>query len=267
MSRRPEEKTSARDHAPELDAELGSVAVFFDHENIAHGIKRGQAKFDPGLIIKNLSERGDVVVRRAYADWTRFKTDVSPYLEEGVEHVYMPAYGVSDKNRTDTAICVDAMDILRLQTQVDTFCIVSGDSDFGVLARRLRSNGKRVMGVSLRGSASKILMSVCHEFMFYESLAGKKVSGCDLSEAEAAIRSILPRLVDEFGESFQPSVLKDRLRRKDPSFSERNYGFQSWTNLLEEFPNLLKVERQKGGYNQVTVLNGDSKPTSRRGRK
>lgn len=264
-SRRPEETTSSIEHKADDAAELGSVAVFFDHENIALGIKRGQSKFDPGLVIRDLSERGDVVVRRAYADWGRYKGDVMPYLEQGVEHVHMPAYGVSDKNRTDTAICVDAMDILRLQTRVDTFCIVSGDSDFGVLARRLRSNGKRVMGVSLRDSASKILMSVCHEFMFYESLTGTKISGCDLSEAEAAIRSILPQLVDKFGDSFQPSVIKDHLRRKDSSFSERNYGFQSWTSLLEEFPALIKIERQ-GRHNQVTVLSGAKKPRSRKSR-
>jgi len=234
---------------------LGKIAVFFDHENIALAMKRGKPRFDPNLIIGHLSQRGDVVVRRAYADWGRYEKDQHPYLEQGVEMVFMPTYGARDKNRTDTAICVDAMDVLRLQPQIATFVIVSGDSDFGVLARRLRTNTKKVLGISAKEAASKILVSVCHEFIFYEGLSGESLGkGYDLKGAEKLIQSVLPTIVDEYGGSFQPSLLKDRIRRKDSSFSERNYGCPSFTSLLEKFPHIFKVERWKGGRNRVTLI-------------
>ncbi len=238
---------------PLSDESLGSIAVFFDHENIALAMRKNRTRFNPNLIIDHLGQRGDVVVRRAYADWGRYDKDQSAYLEQGVEMVFMPTYGARDKNRTDTAICVDAMDILRLQPQIETFIIVSGDSDFGVLARRLRSNAKRVIGISAKEAASKILVSVCHEFIFYEGLAGESL-GYDLEGAQELILSVLPNLVDEYGETFQPSLLKDRIRRRDSSFSERNYGCPSFTSFLEKFPSILKVERWAGGKNQVTLI-------------
>ena len=233
---------------------LGAIAVFFDHENIALAIKRGKPRFRPDLIIEHLGQRGDVVVRRAYADWGRYGKDQTAYLEQGVEMVFMPTYGYGDKNRTDTAICVDAMDILRLQPQIDTYVIVSGDSDFGVLARRLRSNAKRIVGLSAKDAASKILVSVCHEFIFYEGLTGESLKGFDLDGAQAIIESVLPSLADEYGDTFQPSLLKDRIRRKDATFSERNYGCESFTALLEKFPKRFDIKRWKGGKNEVTLL-------------
>lgn len=247
-------KESMIDTANTTEDHLGKVAVFFDHENIALGIKRGKTRFNPELVIQNLSERGDVVVRRAYADWGRYEKDQYAYLERGVEMVFMPTYGARDKNRTDTAICVDAMDILRLQPQIDTFVIVSGDSDFGVLARRLRSNAKKVVGISAKEAASKILVSVCHEFIFYEGLTGEDLEGYDLDSARKTITEVLPTLLDEYGDTFQPSLLKDRIRRKDSSFSERNYGCPSFTGLLEKFPDLFEIKRWKGGKNEVTLI-------------
>jgi uncharacterized LabA/DUF88 family protein len=233
---------------------LGTIALFFDHENIALAMKRGKPRFNPALIIEHLSQRGDVVVRRAYADWGRYDKDQTAYLEQGVEMVFMPTYGYGDKNRTDTSICVDAMDILRLQPQIDTYVIVSGDSDFGVLARRLRSNAKRIVGISAKEAASKILVSVCHEFIFYEGLTGESLKGFDLNGAQAIIESVLPAIEDEYGDTFQPSLLKDRIRRKDSTFSERNYGCESFTALLEKFPDRFDIKRWKGGRNQVTLL-------------
>ena len=98
------------------------------------------------------------------------------------------------------------MDILRLQPQIDTYVIVSGDSDFGVLARRLRSNAKRIVGISAKEAASKILVSVCHEFIFYEGLTGASLKGFDLNGAQALIESVLPAIEDEYGDTFQPSL-------------------------------------------------------------
>jgi hypothetical protein len=197
--------------------------------------------------------RGDVLIRRAYADWGRFKSDQGKLLELGVDMVFLPTYGLKDKNRTDTAIAVDAMEVLSLHPMIDTFVIVSGDSDFGVLARKLRGYGKHIIGVSAKKSASKVLVSLCHEFIFYETLVGKKVSGYSQKEGKKLLDKVLPALAEDYGTGFQPSLVKDRLRKADSTFNERNFGFNSFIKFLEDYPALLSVERFKGGRNEVTV--------------
>jgi uncharacterized LabA/DUF88 family protein len=232
-----------------MDNDIGETAVFFDFENIVLGVKD---KFHPRLVLEHLSSRGNVLVRRAYADWGRYSRYQSPLLELGTEMVFLPTYGVADKNRTDTAVCVDAMEILFLRPNVETFVIVSGDSDFGVLARKLRGYGKRVMGISAKHSASKILASVCHEFIFYESLVGEKLQGYGASAGERLIRRVLPNIL-ETQTTFQPSLLKDRLRKIDSTFSERNYGYTSFLKFIESYPKIFRVERFEGGRTQVSI--------------
>ena len=211
--------------------------------------------FDPAVVVEHLSSRGNVLIRRAYADWGRYERYQSKLLELGVEMTFLPTYGVKDKNRTDTAIAVEAMEVLFLRKSIDTFVIVSGDSDFGVLARKLRAYGKRVIGISAKSSASKVLAALCHEFIFYETLTGEGLQGYNLADGEKLIRKVLPAIVESHT-SFQPSLLKDRLRKLDSTFSERNYGFKSFLRFIESFPSLLKVQRFKGGHTQVTIVDG-----------
>jgi len=263
--RRPEAQIRAADNTSAQENDIGETAVFFDFENIVLGVKE---KFDPGRVLEHLASRGDVLIRRAYADWSRFSRYQSKLLELGVEMVFLPSYGVSDKNRTDTAVCVDAMEILFTRPNIETFVIVSGDSDFGVLARRLRSYGKRVLGISARSSASKILASICHEFIFYEGLTGQALSGITAADGEALLRRVIPNIS---AEAFQPSLLKDRLRKLDSTFSERNYGFPSFLKFLESYPHLFKIERFGRGRTEVTIREdadkgGRSKPPPARSR-
>ncbi len=257
MRRKPEPTLSITDLSGiSSDDDIGRTAVFFDFENIVLGIKN---RFEPALVVKHLSSRGDVVLRRAYADWGRYERFQTDLLELGVEMVFLPSYGVRDKNRTDTAIACDAMEILFQQPDIETFVIISGDSDFGVLARKLRGYGKRIIGVAAQKSSSKILVAVCHEFIFYETLLGETVGG--MPDAEQLVRQILPDVIDDYGSTIQPSLLKDRLRKQDSTFSERNYGFPTFLKFVRNFPKLFRVNTFRGGKTELTILtaggNGD----------
>jgi uncharacterized LabA/DUF88 family protein len=248
--RKQEAQLSATELSSSSDNDIGRAAVFFDYENIVLGVKE---KFEPSRVVEHLLSRGDVLIRKAYADWGRFKSDQSKLLELGVDMIFLPTYGLNDKNRTDTAIAVDAMEVLSLHPMIETFVIVSGDSDFGVLARKLRGYGKRIIGISAKHSASKVLVSLCHEFIFYETLVGKKLSGYSLKEGKKLLEKVLPALLEDYGNGFQPSLVKDRLRKLDSSFSERNFGFNSFVKFLERYPELVSVQRFPGGRNEVTV--------------
>ncbi len=218
--------------------DLGGIAVFFDLENIVLGI---QDEFTVKKVIDALNERGDVMIRRAYADWGRYRRHQRQFLEEGVQMVFLPSYGVSDKNRTDTAICVDAMEILFTRHHIETFVICSGDSDFGILAQRLRDHGKRVVGLSAKSAASQILVKQCHEFIFYETLVGQRVQGYSVEEGEVRLKRALEHVVDDYGSTFKASLLKDRMRKQDPTFNERNYGASSFTRFLRNYEHLVQV--------------------------
>ncbi|MFT7578968.1 MAG: hypothetical protein ACI9MR_000630 [Myxococcota bacterium] len=218
--------------------DLGGVAVFFDVENILLGV---QGEFAVQPILSFLADRGEVMVMRGYADWGRYKAQQRQFLEEGVQMVFLPSYGVSDKNRTDTAICVDAMETMFTRPHIDTYCIVSGDSDFGVLAQRLRDYGKRIVGISAKNAASRILVKQCHEFVFYETLVGQRVQGYSVEEGETRLTGALDKVVEEHGAEFRASVLKDRMRKQDPTFSERNYGASSFTRFLRNYEHLVTV--------------------------
>jgi hypothetical protein len=241
--RKPESTIDANRNAGVNDDELGDTAVFFDFENIVLGVK---GKFRPARVVEHLSSRGNVHIRRAYADWGRYSRFQSDLLELGVEMVFLPSYGLGDKNRTDTAVAVDAMETMFLRENIETFVIVSGDSDFGVLARKLRGYGKRVIGISAKSSASKVLAAVCHEFIFYESLTGEALQGYTLKDGEALIRRVLPDLMEN-RDDFQPSLLKDRMRKLDSTFHERNFGFQNFLSFVESYPQLLEIRREPGG--------------------
>jgi uncharacterized LabA/DUF88 family protein len=253
--RKREPQLSVGELSSSSNNDIGRTAVFFDYENIVLGVKE---TFEPSRVVEHLMSRGDVLIRKAYADWGRFKSDQTKLLGLGVDMVFLPTYGLNDKNRTDTAIAVDAMEVLSLHPMIETFVIVSGDSDFGVLARKLRGYGKRIVGVSAKQSASKVLVSLCHEFIFYETLVGTKLTGYSLKEGAKLLKKVLPPLAEDYGSGFQPSLVKDRLRKLDSSFSERNFGFNSFIKFLERYPSLLTVKRFQGGRNEVTVKESGS---------
>ncbi len=220
------------------------LAVFIDFENIALGLRdREDTTFDIQKVLERLLEKGKIIVKRAYADWSRFSKYTRVFHEAAIELIEIPRRGTSGKNSADIRLCVDAMDLSYGKGHIDTFVVVSGDSDFSPLVSKLRENGKRVIGLGLRGSTSNLLVSNCDEFIFYESLvqASKPAPAApadapakDNAEVLELVTSTIAALLREGRDPIQASLVKDTIRRKQPSFSEGDHGFRSFTDLLEE---------------------------------
>lgn len=257
----PEPRPSSSPSAARSAVDLRGIAVFFDVENILIGI---QGDFELPAVTRFLSERGELMILRAYADWGRYRRQQRPFLEEGVQMEFLPSYGQSDKDRTDTAICVDAMEVLFTRPRVDTFCIVSGDSDFAILAQRLRDHGRRVIGISARSAASPVLIKQCHEFVFYEALVGQRVAGYSTEEGESRLKRALERLIEDGSAGEVPLArLQEWMRRDDPTFSERNYGAPSFTRFLLNYEHLVEVAG--GGLVRVIDRTGAHPSASKAG--
>jgi uncharacterized protein (TIGR00288 family) len=219
------------------------LAVYIDFENIALGLRdRPDKTFNIQLVLERLLEKGKIIVKRAYSDWSRFSSYTRPFHEAAIELIEIPRRATSGKNSADIRLCVDAMDLCYSKEHIDSFVIVSGDSDFSPLVSKLRENGKRVIGLGLRGSTSNLLVSNCDEFIYYESLIEEPETAADeaaeLSEEKPELSKLLTdtisALLREGRDPIQASLVKDTIRRKRPSFSESDYGFRSFTDLLEE---------------------------------
>src|SRR5688572_12511758 len=148
-----------------------SLAVFFDFENIGIGLNLRRDRFDIGKVVERLVEKGKLVVKKAYADWSRFAQYTAPLHEAAIELVEIPRRGQSGKNSADIRLCVDAMDLAYSKDHIDTFVVVSGDSDFSPLVSKLKELGKHVIGLGMADSTSDLLRDNCDEFIYYEDLA------------------------------------------------------------------------------------------------
>jgi len=220
------------------------LAVFIDFENIALGLRdRKDPTFDIGRVLERLLEKGKVIVKKAYADWSRFGSYTRGFHEAAIELIEIPHRRDSGKNSADIRLAVDAMDLCYAKEHIDTFVILSGDSDFSPLVSKLRENGKRVIGLGLRGSTSNLLVSNCDEFIFYESLVERPrdlqpAAGPNLAKDKAELLrlvvSTVEALLREGRDPIQASLVKDTIKRKQPSFDERDYGLRSFTELLAE---------------------------------
>jgi uncharacterized protein (TIGR00288 family) len=225
------------------DAERQDLAVFFDFENVALGLpKHGEDSFDIHRVLQRLLEKGNILVRRAYADWSRFSKFVRSFHEAGIELIEIPRRGDSGKNSADIHMCVDAMDLCYAKEHIDTFVIVSGDSDFSPLVSKLRENGKRVIGLGVQGTTSELLVANCDEFIFYESIVAEPkpetlAEPQSVDAKSAGIRLVadtVAALLREGRDPIQASLIKDTIKRKQPSFTEAAHGYRSFTELLED---------------------------------
>ncbi|MBU4555454.1 MAG: NYN domain-containing protein, partial [Actinobacteria bacterium] len=163
--------------------EAHSLAVFIDFENLALGAEknnrggRGRAKstapttpLDMKRVLERLVEKGKIVAKKAYADWGRFQNYVTPLHELGIELVEIPERGMTGKNSADIKLVVDAMELSYAKMHIDTFVVVSGDSDFTPLVSKLKENGKSVIGLGMKDSTSDLLAANCDEFIYYEDI-------------------------------------------------------------------------------------------------
>jgi uncharacterized protein (TIGR00288 family) len=264
--------------APETE----NLAVFCDFENVALGVRDARyAQFDIRKVLERLLLKGSIVVKKAYCDWERYKEFKAAMHEAAFELIEIPHVRQSGKNSADIRMVVDALDLCYTKSHVDTFVIVSGDSDFSPLVSKLRENNKIVIGVGVKSSSSDLLIANCDEFIYYDDLVRKKQArkrtarkapagrGAaapakepkeekDSEERTQAaldlIMETLEALAEERGseEKVWGSLVKQTLKRRRPGFNESYYGFRSFNRLLEEAAarGLLELDpdEKSGGY-------------------
>jgi len=250
--------------------EARNLAVFCDFENVALGVREARyAQFDMEKVLERLLLKGSIVVKKAYCDWERYKEFKSAMHAASFELIEIPHLRQSGKNSADIRMVVDALDLCYTKSHVDTFVIVSGDSDFSPLVSKLRENAKTVIGVGVKNSSSDLLIANCDEFIYYDDLvradeqkrrAAKKrresaPAGEDKKqEAFDLIVETLQALIAERGEDERiwGSMVKQALKRRKPGFNESYYGFRAFSDLLEEAQDkgLVKLEpdEKSGGY-------------------
>jgi uncharacterized protein (TIGR00288 family) len=251
-----------------------SLAVFIDFENLALGFKDRRDRFDIVRVLERLVEKGKIVVKKAYADWSRFAPYTQPLHEAAIELIEIPKRSQTGKNSADIRLCVDAMDMAYSKDHIDTFVIVSGDSDFSPLVSKLKENGKHVIGLGTQDSTSDLLRDNCDEFIYYEDLGKTPTLAvlapalpASLSENKrkgfALLMESLLALRRENKEVLWSSMIKDTMKRKKPSFNETYHGYRTFSELLQdaEKEGLLELEVDKRSRTFVVTRFGSELKT------
>jgi uncharacterized protein (TIGR00288 family) len=268
-----------------------NLCVLIDFENVAAGTeKEGHGRFDIRLVMRRLKDKGRILVARSYGDWGRFAKFKQSLLEQGITMVELTSYRGQDKNRADIAMVVDAMELAFTRAYLDTFVILSGDSDFTPLVTRLKELNKHVIGIGTRKSTSRLLVEACDEFMFYDVLKRGEIveqrprrkeedeeeETDDAREAVALTRAQAFQLLKETieglqrdtDESVHASVVKASMLRKEPAFDELEYGFNSFARFLEaaEKDGTVQLTREpgRGGGYRVESAGNHHAPAHRR---
>ena len=278
-------------------AELTNLALFCDFENIALGVRDARyAQFDINRVLERLLLKGSIVVKKAYCDWERYREFKSGMHQAGFELIEIPHVSQSGKNSADIRMVVDALDLCYTKPHVESFVIISGDSDFSPLVSKLRENNKGVIGVGVKNSTSDLLMANCDEFIFYDDLVReqkarrtvrrKSVAAEPAAPAAAAgdgkekekekekekdedkqqeafdlVLATIDALIAERGEDEKVwgSMVKQALKRRRPGFNESYYGFRSFNRLLEEAASrrLLALERDEKSGGYIVRTTGE----------
>jgi uncharacterized protein (TIGR00288 family) len=255
------------------------MAVFLDLENIALGARDAKyPSFDIEKVLERLLLKGHIVVKKAYCDFERYKDFKRGLHEAAFELIEIPHVRQSGKNSADIRMVVDALDLCYTKGHVDTFVILSGDSDFSPLVSKLRENAKTVIGVGVKNSTSDLFINNCDEFIYYDDLVRKEPSkahrrsaatarapaagdsasrepkGPDLNDALELIVDTLEALTEERGgsEPIWGSMIKQAIKRRQPGFNERFYGFRSFNDMLGDAEKrgllTLRADEKSGGY-------------------
>jgi uncharacterized LabA/DUF88 family protein len=260
-----------------------SMALFCDFENVALGVRDAKyAKFDIERVLERLLLKGSIVVKKAYCDWDRYKEFKGPMHEASFELIEIPHVRMSGKNSADIRLVVDALDLCYTKSHVDSFVIISGDSDFSPLVSKLRENNKTVIGVGVKSSTSDLLIANCDEFIYYDDLVrqeekkrqrtrrktaakpaadapkeapkGERTEEDRKQEAFDLLIDTIDALAEERDqdEKIWGSMVKQALKRRKPGFSESYYGFRTFSELLEEAQRrrllTLEADQKSGGH-------------------
>ena len=259
-----------------MQPETRNLALFCDFENVALGVREAKyAQFDINKVLERLLLKGSIVVKKAYCDWERYKDFRAAMHYASFELIEVPHVSQSGKNSADIRMVVDALDLCYTKEHIDTFVIISGDSDFSPLVSKLRENAKTVIGVGVKNSTSDLLISNCDEFIYYDDLvrdvpalhketkparrmpAAKVPKPPQQDRKQEAIDLVLETtsaLAAERGDTAKlwGSMIKQTLKRRHPGFNESFYGFPSFNELLEEAQTRgylkLELDEKSGGY-------------------
>ena len=239
------------------------IALFCDLENVALGVRDSESKkFDINLVLERLVEKGKIIVKRAYADWERYSEFKIPFHEAAIELIDIPQRRYTGKNSADIKMVVDAMDLSYSKEHLDTFVLLSGDSDFSPLVSKLKENNKYVIGIGVKNSSSNLLIDNCDEFIFYEDVwrdqqKGPALTGLTKKKSEVfqmLTESILA-LQRENKDVLWGSMIKQTMKRKKPSFNEGYYGYSTFSELLQdaERNGLLKLRKDERSGSWVVM--------------
>jgi uncharacterized protein (TIGR00288 family) len=272
-------------HEKDREESDSTMAVFLDLENIALGARDANyPQFDIGKALERLLLKGHIVVKKAYCDFDRYKTFKRGLHEAAFEMIEIPHIRQSGKNSADIRMVVDALDLCYTKGHVDTFVIISGDSDFSPLVSKLRENAKTVIGIGVKNSTSDLFLNNCDEFIYYDDLvraappkarartaaplsksagpphkSNEPSRGPSLERAMDLLADTLDAISEERGEDdIWASMIKQAIRRRNPGFSERAYGFRSFHELLVEAEKrgILRVDRdERTGHFKVQTVN------------
>jgi uncharacterized protein (TIGR00288 family) len=269
--------------------EITNMALFCDFENVALGVRDAKyAQFDIKKVLERLLLKGSIVVKKAYCDWDRYKEFKATMHEAAFELIEIPHVRQSGKNSADIRMVVDALDLCYTKAHVDTFVIISGDSDFSPLVSKLRENNKYVIGIGVKDSTSDLLSANCDEFIFYDDLVrvqeAKKKQAAKKAPAKAKAETAKPAaakseddkkqeameflvetvegLISERGsdEKLWGSMVKPTMQRRKPGFTESYYGYRSFKELIEDAERhklVVLVRDEKSGQYTIRLPAGE----------
>jgi uncharacterized protein (TIGR00288 family) len=246
-----------------------NLAVYCDFENVALGSREADyGDFDMGLVLERLLDKGQIIVKKAYADWERFKGARRALHEVAFELIEIPHVSISGKNSADIRLVVDALDLCFTKSHVDMFAVITGDSDFSPLVGKLRENNKKVIGVGVKASTSRLLVECCDEFIYYDDLVrakrsekhtrkrGRKRAASPEEQHREEAMDLVVDTVDALLRDRDPplwgSLVKQTLKRKQPHFTESYFGYRNFSHLLEDAQTRglleLEADTRSGGY-------------------
>jgi len=272
------------------------IAVFVDYENLALGARDSKWRhLNIDLILKRLLEKGRIVYKRAYCDWSQYRNDVRDFHARGIELIDIPRSKMSGKNSADIRMVVDALDLCYSKEHIEIFALLTGDSDFSPLVSKLKENHKRVIGCGVKNSTSGLLMGSCDEFLYYDDLAqaadlkaGKRAekskkgpaskkkeaksktssksreSDSAIAEDEADGIDLMLEILESLSKDYDAvwgSMIKQALRRVHPDFNETSAGYRNFTELLQDAEKegcvRLDYDEQRGNY-RVSLVDEDA---------
>lgn len=249
------------------------IALFIDFENLVTNTGITPSNFDLQPSLDRLLEKGKVIFRRAYCDWSRFREAKSHLHEHGVELVEVPPSTRSGKNGADMRLVIDALELCYAREHIDTFVIASGDSDFCPLAYKLRENDRYVIGLAVKQASSPMFIKACDEFIYLKAeektqraapargraARAEEEHKSRKREVPAIAREVIGNLVARSTGPLNPSFLKETLVRKEPDFDERDHGFSTFSRMLEALEKEGLLKRQQQGR-QWYVVGPDAPP-------